>query len=368
MNQLLHTIFILFFTALSIGATQPNAAMIKEVVEQWESNTKSSGQNISDSEIPKLLATVIIKKIPDAQMRMKALMDYAAFGGGGSPITAWMVWKKMASDEVRAAFLNNALQTATNETIGYISTFTADDLVDAETVLANPGLEGATALEREIVYSGKSFIPLLQSSEGVSSRLLAIWFSKAPYLAASASLHSSDEQTIEQLRRVNSLRHEIDKAQSGDQKEQAWRKLDQELQSLLLSGSPVLEMYAAGVLKWRRTTVRSLNESESLVGAIKKCSNPAVSCILQGITIETLTSLPSDKITLVSTPNPIVAPTAITAQPTPPLPMATPPPQEQVASSSPTLEETKPAPWPWITGAILLLAVATGVLLKLRRK
>ena len=365
-------IFLIAFitsSSLVFGVPEHDSNTIKSIIDEWTIKIKESPQKFSRDQMPELIARSIIDKIPDTQFRMKALMNYAAFGGGGAPFTARMVWKKMASAEVRASFLNNALQTATNESIGYLSTFTADDLVDLETALANPGLEGATALEREIVFSGKSFMPLFHSSEGVGSRLLAIWFSKAPYLAALASLHPSDGEKREQIRRINGLRHEIDKGRSDDEKKLAWSKLDQELQSLFLSESPVFEMYAAGVLKWRRMVEPSFTNSESLADLLAKCDNPIVTCILQGITTETLTSLPSDKVILVSTPNPIVAPTAITAQPTPLLPMATPPPQEQVASSSPpTMEETKPAPWPWIIGAILLLAVFGGVWWKCLRK
>ena len=53
--------------------------------------------------------------------------------------------------------------------------------------------------------------------------------------------------------------------------------------------------------------------------------------------------------------------TAATAPVQQPKPAVTPPPTLQA-------ESPKSFPWPWIIGAILLLAVASGVLLKLRRK
>jgi len=56
-----------------------------------------------------------------------------------------------------------------------------------------------------------------------------------------------------------------------------------------------------------------------------------------------------------------------TTQTTPMPPMATPS-QKQTLSPSPTAAETKSSPWLWIVGAILLLAVMGGILLKLRRK
>lgn len=57
-----------------------------------------------------------------------------------------------------------------------------------------------------------------------------------------------------------------------------------------------------------------------------------------------------------------------TAQ-TPPAPKATTSLQQPKVMDAPTFEaEKKSTPWPWIIGAILLLAVAGGILLKLRRK
>jgi hypothetical protein len=55
----------------------------------------------------------------------------------------------------------------------------------------------------------------------------------------------------------------------------------------------------------------------------------------------------------------------ITSAPLTPAPV-----QQPIAAvtPTPTTEETKPSPWPWIVGAILLLAVVGGILLKVRRK
>lgn len=61
-------------------------------------------------------------------------------------------------------------------------------------------------------------------------------------------------------------------------------------------------------------------------------------------------------------------PTPTAAAQTTPVPPVTTPSQKQPPSPSPTVAKTKPTPWPWIVGAILLLAVAGGILLKLRRK
>lgn len=63
----------------------------------------------------------------------------------------------------------------------------------------------------------------------------------------------------------------------------------------------------------------------------------------------------------------LVTPAATVAQTTP-VPLVTTPSQKQPPSPSPTAAETKSTPWPWIIGAILLLVVAGGILLKLRRK
>lgn len=62
-----------------------------------------------------------------------------------------------------------------------------------------------------------------------------------------------------------------------------------------------------------------------------------------------------------------VIPSMATVQTTP-VPPVTTPSQKQPPSPSPTAAETKSTPWPWIIGAILLLAVVGGILLKLLRK
>lgn len=315
-----------------------------------------------------LLGTNLTQSEPDSPLLMEGLSEYMTTSES-APHLVRMLWPSIATPQERARFLVTKIGQTQQNQIGFVAALVERELVDQQTVIQYPESVDAIGLGREVLFSGNAFIPVIQSSGGVNPQLAAIWFSKAPYQAALACLGANDENKKLKLLFVNNLRFEIEQDKSNDQKEQSWHKLDHELALMLSSGSPVFEMYAAGVLKWRRTVEASLSESDALRTAINRCSNPIVTCILQGITTETLTSLPSNKVILVSTPNPIVAPTAITAQPTPPLPMATPPPQEQVASSSPpTMEETKPAPWPWIIGAILLLAVFGGVWWKCLRK
>lgn len=364
-----------------VGITAALAFSVAHAAEESVATTINSAIKELESLPPKttdeeftrrifLLARKLTQAEPDSMRLMAGLIVYMTTSEC-APDLVMMLWPRIATSQERAQFLAGEIGQTQQSQIGFVTALVERELVDQQSLVKYPEARDAIGLDREVLYSGTAFVPIMQASGGVNPRLAAIWFSKAPYQAALACLGGHDEETKLHLQRVNNLRFEIEEGKSDEQKKQSWRKLDQELQSLFLSGSPVLEMYAAGVLKWRRTVEASFSESDALTMAINKCSNPVVGCILQGITIETLTSLPSDKIILVSTTNPNVAPTAAVAQPTPiPLTATSDHLPKSVSSSSPgaQVEASKSPPWPWIIGAILVLAIAGGILLKLRRK
>lgn len=342
---------------------------INSVIKEFESLPPPN----TDEEIARrisLLGTKLTQEEPDPRQLMAGLSEYMTTSES-APQLVRMLWPSIATPQERAQFLAGEIGQTQQSQIGFVTALIERELVDQQSLAKYPEARDAIGLGREVLYSGTAFIPIMQAAGGVNPRLAAIWFSKAPYQAALACLGDHDDKTKLQLQRVNDLRFEIEEGKSDDQKEQAWRKLDHELEIMLSSGSPALELYAAGVLKWKRSIRRSPSDSDSLASALANHRSPLIDCILQGVTSVTLLSLPSDKPILLSTASPLAqatpVPPSATPQTTPVPPVATPS-QKQPPSPSPTAAETKSTPWPWIIGSLLLLAVAGGVLLKLRRK
>ncbi len=318
-----------------------------------------------------LLGAKLTQAEPDPQRLMAGLTEYMTTSES-APQLVMRLWPSIATSQERAQFLAGEIGKTQQSQIGFVTALVERELVDQQSLVKYPEARDAIGLDREVLYSGAAFVPIMQASGGVNPRLAAIWFSKAPYQAALACLGGHDDETRLRLRRVNDLRFEIEKGKSDDQKGQAWRNLDHELGIMLLNGSPAIELYAAGVLKWKRTIYPSLNESDSLASALGNHRSPLIDCILQGVTNVTLINLPSDKPILLAIASPYaqatpIPPSAMTNQTTP-IPTLATPTQDQTSTLSPALAETKPTSVPWIIGAILLLAVAGGILFKLRRK
>lgn len=312
-----------------------------------------------------LLGTKLTQAEPDHQRLMAGLTEYMTTSES-APHLVRMLWPSIATPQERARFLADKIGRTQHSQIGLVAALVERELIDQQTVAEHAEANVAIGLGREVLYSGTAFIPIMQASGGVNPRLAAIWFSKAPYQAALACLGGNDEETRLQLRRVNDLRFEIEEGNSDEQKQQAWRKLDHELELMLLSGSPAIELYAAGVLKWKRTIYPSLNESNSLAIALSNHRSPLIDCILLGVTNVTLINLPSDKPILLSIASPPaqatpIPPATTTAQqPNFPLP----------ATPSPTADETKSTPsgFPIVPVAIVGALILGIVLYLLRRK
>lgn len=343
------------------AVTTINSA-IKELESSPPPNTNEEiAQRIS------LLGGKLTEAEPDSQRLMAGLTEYMTTSES-APQLVRMLWPSIATPQKRAQFLADEIGRAQQSQIGFVAALIERELVDQQTVAKYPEAGDAIGLGREVLYSGTAFIPIMQASGGVNPRLAAIWFSKAPYQAALACLSGNDEETRLRLRRVNDLRYEIEDSKSDDQKEQAWRKLDHELELMLSSGLPAIELYAAGVLKWKRTIYPSLNESNSLASTLGNHRNPLIDCILQGVTNVTLINLPSENPILLSIASP-----SSPAQTTPVPPTTTPvqqPESTAPATPSPTATETKPAPsgFPIVPVAIVGAVIVGIVLFLLRRK
>lgn len=305
-----------------VGITAALAFSVAHAAEESVATTINSAIKELESLPPKttdeeftrrifLLARKLTQAEPDSMRLMAGLIVYMTTSEC-APDLVMMLWPRIATSQERAQFLAGEIGQSQQSQIGFVTALVERELVDQQSLVKYPEARDAIGLDREVLYSGTAFVPIMQASGGVNPRLAAIWFSKAPYQAALACLGGNDDETRRQLRRVNDLRFEIEESKSVDQKEQAWRTFDHELEVMLSSGSPVLELYAAGALKWKRSIRRSPSDSGSLTSVLVNHISPLIECILQGITPETLTNLPNDKITLLSATNPIVTPTAIT--------------------------------------------------------
>lgn len=312
--------------------------------------------------------SLLVKKLTHAESDTRRLMagltEYMTTSESASHLVR-MLWPSIATPQERAWFLADEIGRTQHSQIGFVAALIERELIDQQTVAKYPEANDAIGLRREVLYSGTAFIPIMQDFGGVNPRLAAIWFSKAPYQAALACLADNDKEAKFQLRRVNDLRFEIEEGKSDEQKEQAWRKLDHELELMLSSGSPVLELYAAGVLKWKRTIYPSLNESDSLASALSNHHSPLIDCILQGVTNLTLMNLPSDKPIFLSFASPLAQATPIPkATKTVQQPKSTAP-----ATPAPTVGETKSSRgFPIVPMAIVGMVIVGIIILILRRK
>ena len=144
----------------------------------------------------------------------------------------------------------------------------------------------------------------------------------------------------------------------------AWR-MTEAIQPLMLcvkSDNPNFKVYAAGALAYMgvknavpemRKQLQRISEPSLrslMLNAIDRLENPPPQAVAPPATTAQTTPLPS-MATTDHTPTSVASPTA------------TPKPSPVIRSEPP-----KSFPWPLINGAILLLAVAGGILLKLRLK
>jgi hypothetical protein len=351
------------------AAEDPVVTKINSVIKEIESLPRPNTNEEIAHRIS-LLGAKLTQAEPDPRRLMAGLTEYMTTTES-APQLVMMLWPSIATSRERAQFLAGEIGQTKQSQIGFVTALVERELVDQQSLVKYPEAMDAIGLDGEVLYSGTAFVPIMQASGGINPRLAAIWFSKAPYQAALACLGGHDDETRLRLQRVNDLRFEIEEGKSDDQKGKAWRNLDHELVIMLSSGSPAIELYAAGVLKWKRTIYPSLSESDSLASALSNYRSPLIDCILQGVTNVTLINLPSDKPILLPIASPFaqatpIPPTAITSQTKPIPPLATPS-QDRTPALSPAVAENKSSPWPWAVG-LLLLAVVGGILLKLRRK
>lgn len=292
----LAAIFVLMI-CLSGTATEKGSDAVDEVahaMETWRLKNPSQMQNLTDKgkafSARASLGATLMEQIPDSTRLMSALVSYMVKGGQGAPYTVKMVWKSISNPQDRARFLAEEVERAGLESMGYVATLIEHDLVDQETETRYPEAWNAIGLGREILFTGSAFAPLVQSTIGTSPRLVAIWFSKAPYQAAKACVVDDDE-ALRRLALVNKLRQDFDQTQPEDEKSRIWTKLDRELVQLMGSDFPAYQAFAAGVLKWRRTVAASLVDSTELRNAIAKANSPLVNCILETSDNDRLLSL-----------------------------------------------------------------------------